>query len=131
MFCCNQISASRTGSGTFHWHRYKFGEKNIKLPMSWEDVTYSGLTLISCPFDFVFQIAHEKGKRHHFRIFRLPQFAVLHHVYPASPYFRTCWVYNLCRSMRIYKNQITDIDPKYGSIKIFADLCGSISINFA
>ncbi len=34
--------------------------------------------------------------------------------------FRTCW---------IYKNQIIGIDLKYGSIKIFADQCGSIPIN--
>ena len=32
-------------------------------------------------------------------------------------------------SMQIYKNQIPDIDLKCGSIKIFADLCESISIN--
>ncbi len=24
---------------------------------------------------------------------------------------RTCWIYNLCRSIRIYKNQIHGIDP--------------------
>ncbi len=28
--------------------------------------------------------------------------------------------------MLIYYNQITDIDPKNGSIKIYADLCGSM-----
>ncbi len=43
------------------------------------------------------------------------------------PYNRTCWIYNLCGSI---KNQIYGIDPRYGSIKIYADLCGSISINF-
>ncbi len=31
--------------------------------------------------------------------------------------------------MRVYKNQSPDIDPKCGSIKIFADLCGPILIN--
>ncbi len=39
---------------------------------------------------------------------------------------RTCWIYNLCGSIWIYKNQISGIDPRYGSIKIYADLCGSI-----
>ena len=48
---------------------------------------------------------------------------------PRGPYLRTCWIYNLCGSIRIYKNQISGIDPKYGSIKIFADQCGSILIN--
>ncbi len=26
-------------------------------------------------------------------------------------YIRTCWIYNLCGSIRIYKNQIHGIDP--------------------
>ncbi len=30
---------------------------------------------------------------------------------------RTCWIYFLCKSIRIYKNQNTGIDPKCGSIK--------------
>ncbi len=42
---------------------------------------------------------------------------------------RTCWIYNLCGFIWIYKNQISAIDPKYGSIKIFVDQCGSIPIN--
>ncbi len=25
--------------------------------------------------------------------------------------FRTCWIYNLCGSIRIYKDQINIIDP--------------------
>ncbi len=29
---------------------------------------------------------------------------------------RTCWIYNLCGSIPIYKNRITDIDPIYKSI---------------
>ncbi len=29
----------------------------------------------------------------------------------ASSIDRTCWIYNLCGSIRIYKNQIHGIDP--------------------
>ena len=43
---------------------------------------------------------------------------------------RTCWIYNLCGSIRIDKNQISGFDLKYGSIKIYADQCASIPINF-
>ncbi len=43
---------------------------------------------------------------------------------------RTCWIYNLCGSIRIYKDQISGIDPRYGSTKIYADLCGSIRDQF-
>ncbi len=32
--------------------------------------------------------------------------------------------------MWIYKNQIIDIDTKYGSIKIFVDLCMLTLVNF-
>ncbi len=39
-----------------------------------------------------------------------------------TPIIRTCWIYNLCGSIRIYKNQIHGIDPRYGSIKISIDL---------
>ncbi len=28
-----------------------------------------------------------------------------------TPVYRTCWIYNLCGSIRIYKNQISGIDP--------------------
>ncbi len=35
--------------------------------------------------------------------------------------YRTCWIFYLYGSIPIYKNQLTDIDPKYGSIKIFAN----------
>ncbi len=29
--------------------------------------------------------------------------------------YRTCWIYNLCGSKRIYKNQITDSDPHWSA----------------
>ncbi len=45
-------------------------------------------------------------------------------------YIRTCWIYNLCGTMQIYKNQITDIGPKHGTKKIYTDLCRSNPINF-
>ena len=44
--------------------------------------------------------------------------------------YKTCWNYNLCGLMRIYKNQIVDIDPKCrGSMQINSDQSQTILIN--
>ena len=43
-------------------------------------------------------------------------------------YYRACWIYKLCRSIRIYENQISGIDQyTTNSIKCFLFVCCSSS----